>query len=110
MLTWSALQGLKEVILSPDTTQYILQQLIICKFQEREQYVEDMKGKLAEIKGCKTDDIVVTADEMSVFYKTFLDKHWYVHLNYNIEWYKKNGRLMLLAIQTNLYKVYKNFL
>lgn len=69
--------------------------------------MEVMKEKLAKQKGCSTEDIVVTADEMSVFYKTFLDKHWYVHLNYNIEWYKKNGWLIVLAIRTNLYKAYK---
>lgn len=75
--------------------------------KEREQYVQEMKIKLAREKSCNKDDIVVTADEMSLFYKTFLDKHWYIHLNYNMEWYKKNGRLILLAIQTNVYKAYK---
>ncbi|KAI5729053.1 hypothetical protein M8J77_024798 [Diaphorina citri] len=76
---------------------------------EREQYVEEMKMKIAEHKNCHKDDIVVTADEMSVFYKTFLDKHWYIHMNYNMEWYKKNAKLIVLALQSKLYRIYKIF-
>uniref|UniRef100_A0A8D8ZKA7 APOPT family protein CG14806, mitochondrial n=2 Tax=Cacopsylla melanoneura TaxID=428564 RepID=A0A8D8ZKA7_9HEMI len=77
--------------------------------KEREQYIDDMKVKLAHEKNCSKDEIVVTADEMSVFYKTFLDKHWYIHMNYNLEWYKRNAKLIVLSIQTNMYKLYKKF-
>ncbi|XP_054288714.1 COA8 family protein CG14806, mitochondrial-like [Macrosteles quadrilineatus] len=44
----------------------------------------------------------MSADEMSVFYKAFLDKNWRTHLDYNVEWYKKNAFLVLLHIQVKL--------
>ncbi|KAM3961842.1 cytochrome c oxidase assembly factor 8 [Aphomia sociella] len=59
-------------------------------FQEREEY---LKQHLPEGKQN------LSADEMSVFYKAFLDKNWSSHINYNIEWYKKNFKLLGLAIQ-----------
>lgn len=62
-------------------------------FQERESY---LKNNLPEGKSN------LTADEMSVFYKAFLDKNWKAHINYNIEWYKKNVTLLGLAIRVKL--------
>ncbi|XP_012269369.1 COA8 family protein CG14806, mitochondrial [Athalia rosae] len=47
----------------------------------------------------------LTADEMSVFYKKFLDEHWQTHLNYNISWYKKNITLLFLEIRVNLARI-----
>lgn len=47
----------------------------------------------------------LTADEMSVFYKAFLDRNWKAHLNYNKEWYKKNFILLLLAIEVKLRRI-----
>ena len=32
----------------------------------------------------------LTADEMSIFYKEFLDQKWKTHLEYNKEWQKSN--------------------
>lgn len=49
----------------------------------------------------------LTADEMSVFYKAFLDKNWKLHLNYNKEWYKKNFTLLRLAIRVKLNKLFR---
>ena len=44
----------------------------------------------------------LTADEMSVFYKSFLDKYWKVHMWYNVEWYKRNVLLLRLALQVKI--------
>lgn len=54
-----------------------------------------------------TDKQNLTADEMSVFYKAFLDKNWKLHLNYNVEWYKKNFALLSLAIRVKLMKLFR---
>ncbi|XP_030023529.2 COA8 family protein CG14806, mitochondrial [Manduca sexta] len=62
-------------------------------FQEREDY---LKKNLPEGKQN------LTADEMSVFYKAFLDKNWKAHISYNMEWYKKNFKLLRLAIQVKM--------
>ncbi|CAH2074719.1 unnamed protein product, partial [Iphiclides podalirius] len=45
-------------------------------FQEREEY---LKKNLPDGKQN------LTADEMSVFYKSFLDKNWKTHITYNME-------------------------
>ncbi|XP_044731793.1 COA8 family protein CG14806, mitochondrial isoform X2 [Chrysoperla carnea] len=47
-------------------------------FKERKEYISlytngDDKSKL-------------TADEMSLFYKSFLDKNWRTHFDYNLQW------------------------
>jgi len=41
---------------------------------------------------------------MSVFYKTFLDKNWKVHIRYNAEWYRKNIGLVIFALQVKIFK------
>ncbi|XP_063821454.1 COA8 family protein CG14806, mitochondrial [Ostrinia nubilalis] len=67
-------------------------------FQEREEY---LKNNLPEGKQN------LTADEMSVFYKAFLDKNWKAHLSYNKEWYKKNITLLGLALQIKIRKLFR---
>ncbi|KAI5646145.1 hypothetical protein NE865_01607 [Phthorimaea operculella] len=67
-------------------------------FQEREEYLK---------KNLPEDRQNLTADEMSVFYKAFLDKNWKTHINYNIEWYKKNVTLLGLAIQVKLRRLFR---
>ncbi|CAH2238640.1 jg5386 [Pararge aegeria aegeria] len=67
-------------------------------FKEREAY---LRNNLPE---GKTN---LTADEMSVFYKAFLDKNWRAHLNYNREWYKKNMTLLMLALQVKFRKLFR---
>ncbi|CAB3252044.1 unnamed protein product [Arctia plantaginis] len=65
-------------------------------YQEREDYVK---------KNLPADKQNLTADEMSVFYKAFLDKNWKLHLNYNMEWYKKNFTLLKLALRIKLMRL-----
>lgn len=65
------------------------------KFQERKEFQELLKAQGKE---------ALTADDMSVFYKQFLDKNWQSHFNYNIAWYKKNIQILLLGILVNISK------
>ncbi|XP_076291034.1 cytochrome c oxidase assembly factor 8 isoform X2 [Lasioglossum baleicum] len=61
-----------------------------CFIEERKRFQEKLKSQ------GKTS---ITADDMSVFYKQFLDRNWRTHLNYNIAWYKRNIELLLLEIR-----------
>lgn len=63
--------------------------------KEREAY----KKCLAE-KGVSA----ATADQMSEFYKDFLDRNWKTHLTYNFEWYKRNISIVRLMLNVNVYK------
>lgn len=47
----------------------------------------------------------LTADEMSKFYKSFLDKHLHIHAQYNKEWYKRNVRNLLLSARVWLERI-----
>uniref|UniRef100_A0A2A4JI94 Apoptogenic protein 1, mitochondrial n=1 Tax=Heliothis virescens TaxID=7102 RepID=A0A2A4JI94_HELVI len=67
-------------------------------YQEREEYVKN---------NMPADKQNLTADEMSVFYKAFLDKNWKLHLKYNSEWYKKNYALLGLAIKVKVMKLFR---
>ena len=40
---------------------------------------------------------VESTDQMSHFYREFLDMNWKKHLNYNIEWQKKNFSILGLS-------------
>ncbi|XP_023012321.1 cytochrome c oxidase assembly factor 8 [Leptinotarsa decemlineata] len=46
----------------------------------------------------------LTADEMSEFYKKFLDENLSSHMKYNREWYKRNFTLLILSLLVNLEK------
>ncbi|XP_076242672.1 cytochrome c oxidase assembly factor 8 isoform X2 [Calliopsis andreniformis] len=64
--------------------------------QERKKFQEHLKAQ------GKTS---ITADDMSVFYKHFLDKNWKTHFNYNIAWYKRNITLLFLEIGVRISKL-----
>lgn len=66
-------------------------------FQERKEFQLALKDKSGKDS--------VTADEMSIFYKQFLDKNWKIHLAYNISWYKQNIRILILEIRVRLSKM-----
>lgn len=66
--------------------------------QEREDYLK---------KNLPEGQQNLSADEMSVFYKAFLDKNWKAHISYNIEWYKKNFKLLRLGLHVRLRKLLK---
>lgn len=53
----------------------------------------------------KLDQSFLSADEMSLFYKKFLDKNWKLHFLYNISWYSKNFELLFLNVRINIEKI-----
>lgn len=63
--------------------------------KERDAY----KKRLAE-RGISA----ATADQMSEFYKDFLDRNWRTHLTYNFEWYKRNISIVRLMMVKNVFK------
>lgn len=69
--------------------------------QERQEYI---KNNLKP----GDDRQTLTADEMSEFYKAFLDRNWKVHVNYNFEWYKRNFTLLYLAFRVNLESLWRH--
>lgn len=66
-------------------------------FQERQEYINKHQVEGEEKKQ-------LTADEMSDFYKTFLDKNWHNHVKYNLEWYRRNFTLLFLALRVSIEK------
>lgn len=52
-------------------------------------------------------EMPLSAEEMSVFYKAFLDKNWTTHLRYNFEWYKKNAELVILHLRVKIFQLYE---
>ncbi|XP_015437023.1 PREDICTED: apoptogenic protein 1, mitochondrial [Dufourea novaeangliae] len=66
-------------------------------------FIEERKRFQNKLKAQGKDTI--TADDMSVFYKQFLDKNWKSHLNYNISWYKRNVKLLCLEIWVRVSKL-----
>lgn len=66
------------------------------RFQERKRFQELLRAQ------GKTE---ITADDMSVFYKQFLDKNWQSHFNYNVSWYKRNIKILLYGIAAKISKL-----
>ncbi|XP_063705769.1 COA8 family protein CG14806, mitochondrial [Culicoides brevitarsis] len=62
-------------------------------FEEKEEYIQQHK---------RPGEDTLPADEMSKFYKYFLDKNWKIHVLYNISWYTKNFSLLFSALHVNL--------
>eukprot|EP00094_Tigriopus_californicus_P012642 TCALIF_12221-PA protein Name:"Similar to Apopt1 Apoptogenic protein 1, mitochondrial (Mus musculus)" AED:0.00 eAED:0.00 QI:315/1/1/1/1/1/3/2929/207 len=48
------------------------------------------------------DKSTISAREMSVFYKNFLDKKWSSHLKFNWEWQKRNFSIVCLSLLVRL--------
>lgn len=49
------------------------------------------------------------SDEMSVFYKDFLDRNYELHMNYNRQWYKRNFGLLVLSLQASMKNIVDRF-
>lgn len=64
--------------------------------QERKEFEKQIKSRPGR------SEKPLTADEMSVFYKKFLDKYWKTHFWYNVEWYKNNITLLILAFRVEM--------
>ncbi|XP_059477155.1 cytochrome c oxidase assembly factor 8 [Neocloeon triangulifer] len=65
--------------------------------KEREEFVKIQQQR-------KGNNETLCADEMSIFYKRFLDENWQVHVKYNGDWYKKNIGLMLQSFKIQILK------
>lgn len=67
-------------------------------YEERKAFVKaNKKGE---------EQQTLSADEMSVFYKEFLDKNWRLHFYYNLSWYIKNWTMLFLALRVELETVF----
>ena len=67
--------------------------------QGRAEYVKKvLQEKYPHEKGKTT----INANEMSVFYKKFLDDHWNSHLDYNKQWQRRNFHILFLALRVKL--------
>ncbi|XP_070150577.1 cytochrome c oxidase assembly factor 8 isoform X1 [Polyergus mexicanus] len=64
--------------------------------EERKQFQELLRAQ------GKTE---ITADDMSVFYKQFLDKNRQSHFNYNVSWYKRNIKILFYGIAAKISKL-----
>ncbi|KDR18030.1 hypothetical protein L798_07822 [Zootermopsis nevadensis] len=80
---------------------------IILRETERNEFID---ANLPSDKTSGTDKQILTADEMSIFYKTFLDKNCKVHIRYNVEWYRKNIGLVICALRVKIFKVKRWFM
>ncbi|XP_054730424.1 COA8 family protein CG14806, mitochondrial isoform X1 [Anastrepha obliqua] len=69
-------------------------------FCEREDFVN------ASMSGNKTE---VSADKMSEFYKSFLDKNRGTHIRYNYLWYLKNCEMLKLSFRVYIERLLKKF-
>jgi len=63
--------------------------------KNRDEYTKELLQKRYPNDDTKT---TLTADEMSEFYKDFLDRNWSSHIQYNIEWQKRNFTIIFLSI------------
>jgi len=73
-------------------------------FQGREAFVKKVLKERYPTEGDKT---TLSADEMSEFYRDFLNSKWSQHLNFNIEWQKRNARVLLLSAVVCAEKLFK---
>ena len=48
----------------------------------------------------------LTAEEMSEFYKGFLDRKLSSHANYNLQWQIRNIKLVLLSLAVSMEKIF----
>ncbi|KAF5304435.1 hypothetical protein FQR65_LT07965 [Abscondita terminalis] len=65
---------------------------------ERESYIKSQTND---------DKKTLTSEEMSEFYKKFLDNNWKEHVTYNFEWYRRNFLILYYGIRVNLESVLK---
>ena len=71
----------------------------------REEFIQDiLKTKYPN----EPDKTTLSADEMSIFYGDFMNKHWRSHLDYNKEWQKRNWTIIWLMFRVNLQSLFKS--
>ena len=60
----------------------------------REEHIAQVLKEKYENDVAKT---TISAEEMSVYYKKFLDSKWRSHIDYNLEWQKRNFSILFLG-------------
>ena len=71
----------------------------------REEFIKDiLKTKYPN----EQDKTTLSADEMSIFYRDFMNKHWKSHLDYNKEWQRRNWTIIWLMFKVKLQSVFKS--
>ncbi|XP_075151886.1 cytochrome c oxidase assembly factor 8 [Haematobia irritans] len=50
----------------------------------------------------------LSADKMSEFYKSFLDKNRRLHILYNFSWYFKNFQMLFLAFRVEIVNIFRS--
>ncbi|XP_022916145.1 COA8 family protein CG14806, mitochondrial [Onthophagus taurus] len=65
-------------------------------------FVKERQVYIKAHRVSQEENRALTADEMSEFYKKFLDENWKTHVTYNFQWYKKNFEILILAFRVYL--------
>ncbi|XP_040575017.1 cytochrome c oxidase assembly factor 8 [Lepeophtheirus salmonis] len=55
------------------------------------------------------DKKTLSSKEMSLFYKSFLDKRKKLHWDYNLDWQKRNARILLLSMGVEIKNIFNHF-
>ncbi|XP_046847277.1 COA8 family protein Y39B6A.34, mitochondrial-like [Xenia sp. Carnegie-2017] len=72
--------------------------------QEKKEYLQRRKDHRKITEGKES------ADDLSIFYKNFLDRNFYVHFAYQREWYKKNAWLFWFGLLVGIEKLQNKLL
>ncbi|XP_060070902.1 COA8 family protein CBG23705, mitochondrial-like [Ylistrum balloti] len=78
------------------------------KFYEMKE--EFVRQRLEEKMKEGSDSETLSAEEMSVFYKQFLDNNYKLHKTYNRDWYWRNFSLLWPALKLNMDKFKKRIM
>ena len=78
--------------------------LLYLNKQSRDEYTNKILHERYPNDATKT---TLNADEMSEFYKEFLDRNWASHIQYNIEWQKRNFTIIFLSILVGIENLVK---
>ena len=74
-------------------------------FQMKGEFIaRKLKEKYGESESSRK---MLSAEEMSQFYKSFLDDHRLIHFQYNKEWYKRNMSNLILAARVWVEQTFK---
>ena len=82
----------------------ILQTYCNLFLQEKEAFVERYSKEKYPLETNKKN---LSADEMSEFYKSFLDRKLADHSTYNLQWQIRNFKIVCLSIAVSLEKLLK---
>ncbi|ESO87739.1 hypothetical protein LOTGIDRAFT_127290, partial [Lottia gigantea] len=67
--------------------------------KEKDKFVE------ARLKLKRDGENTLSAEEMSEFYREFLNKNYKSHVQYNLEWYKRNISLLGPAFKVSIHRL-----